>query len=77
LNPHSDRKYLCIKQVTVKCASKNNKVYKDVTCLTMTDMIIFLQLNDKNKYVFMNEHVRIKFILIIIRIKLILLTNLI
>lgn len=49
--------------VIVKCMSKNGKVYKDVTCLTMNDMIVFLQLNDKTKYVFMNENVsRIVFV---------------
>lgn len=37
--------------------SKNGKNYKEVTCITMNDMIVFLQLNDKAKYVFMNETV--------------------
>lgn len=47
-------------QVNVKCMSKNGKNYKDVTCVTMNDMIVFLQLNDKSKYIFMNETVKIK-----------------
>jgi hypothetical protein len=50
-----NRKLLSINHVIVKCMSKNAKVYKDVTCLTMNDLIVFLQLNDKTKYVFMNE----------------------
>ena len=53
-----DRRILSMNSVIVKCMSKNGKVYKDVTCLTMNDMIVFLQLNDKTKYVFMNENVR-------------------
>lgn len=56
-----DRRILSLNSVVVKCMSKNGKVYKDVTCLTMNDMIVFLQLNDKTKYVFMNENVKIYF----------------
>ncbi len=40
--------------------SSNNvghKIYKDVTCLTMNDIIVFLAPNDKSKYTFMNENV--------------------
>ncbi len=35
-----------------------SKHHKDVTCLTMTDLIVFLTQNDKSKYAFMNENVR-------------------
>lgn len=51
------RKIIAINQVTVKFMSNNSKIYKDVTCLTMNDMIVFLQLNEKAKLVFMNENV--------------------
>ena len=58
----TDLKILSINQVVVKSMSKNGKVYKDVTCLTMTDMIVFLQLNDKSKYAFINnENVSVEF----------------
>jgi hypothetical protein len=56
-----DRKLLSINHVIVKCMSKNAKIYKDVTCLTMSDLIVFLQLNDKSKYVFMNDNSVIPF----------------
>ena len=56
-----DRKLLAINHVIVKCMSKNAKIYKDVTCLTMSDLIVFLQLNDKSKYVFMNDNSVIPF----------------
>ena len=55
------RKIISINLVNVKFMSNNGKIYKDVTCLTMNDMIVFLQLNDKNKYVFMNENVKNNF----------------
>jgi hypothetical protein len=44
-----------INQVNVRCLSKKEKIYKEVTCLTMNDMILFLQMNDK-KYTFMNNN---------------------
>lgn len=53
-----DRQMISINQVAVKFMSNNGKIYKDVTCLTLNDMIVFLSLNDKSKYVFMNENVR-------------------
>ena len=51
------RKIVAINQVNVKFMSNNAKIYKDVTCLAMNDMIVFLQLNEKAKLVFMNENV--------------------
>ncbi len=51
------RKIIAINQVNVKFMSNNAKIYKDVTCLAMNDMIVFLQLNEKAKLVFMNENV--------------------
>lgn len=53
------RKIISINQVYVKYMSNNSKIYKDVTCLTMSDMIVFLQLNEKGKLIFMNENVSI------------------
>jgi hypothetical protein len=50
------RKIIAINQVNVKYMSNNNKIYKDVTCLTMNDIIVFLQLNEKGKLVFINEN---------------------
>ncbi len=52
-----ERQLISINQVSVKFMSNNGKIYKDVTCLTLNDLIVFLSLNDKSKYVFMNENV--------------------
>ncbi len=52
-----DRKMISVNQVSVKFMSNNGKIYKDITCLTLNDIIVFLHLNDKSKYVFMNENV--------------------
>ena len=53
----TERKIIAINHVAVKFMSNNNKTYKDVTCLTLNDIIVFLYMNDKSKYVFMNENV--------------------
>lgn len=53
----AERKIISINHVAVKFMSNNNKTYKDVTCLTLNDIIVFLYMNDKSKYVFMNENV--------------------
>ncbi len=47
--------------VSGKHASNNvgHKIYKDVTCVTMNDSIVFLTPNDKSKFTFMNENVKI------------------
>ena len=69
LADNKKRRVLAINsQLTVKCTNvdygghKHNvgggsskKTYKDVTCLTMNDTIVFLTFNDKAKYTFMNE----------------------
>ncbi len=52
-----ERKMISVNQVSVKFMSNNGKIYKDITCLTLNDVIVFLHLNDKSKYVFMNENV--------------------
>ncbi|CAF0793101.1 unnamed protein product [Brachionus calyciflorus] len=51
-----ERKIISLNQVNVKVMSKNGKEYKNVTCVTMNDMIVFLQMNEKSsKFLFMNE----------------------
>ena len=57
LDNKTERKIISINQVAVKFMSNNGKIYKDVTCLTLNDIIVFLHLNDKTKFVFMNENV--------------------
>ena len=59
LDNKPERKIISINQVAVKFMSNNGKIYKDVTCLTLNDIIVFLHLNDKTKFVFMNENVNI------------------